>query len=204
MHHIGIIDYGCGNIRSVAQAFEYLGHDVGIIRNTSDSLEPYSHLVLPGVGAFSKASQSIERLKLGKLIRAKIKDGKPVLGICLGMQMLLDEGVEFGRHPGLGIIKGTVRHLNEVMPEAKTPNTGWDKVHFSKNSPFYEGKELIEHFYFNHAYVCIPDDEEIHCAYVPGSNWPAAIIKGNVWGIQCHPEKSQKGGLNFLRQFLRG
>tara|TARA_R110000803_G_scaffold98602_7_gene166717 strand:+ start:138 stop:752 length:615 start_codon:yes stop_codon:yes gene_type:complete len=204
MHHIGIIDYGCGNIRSVAQAFEYLGHDVGVIRGSDDSLKPFSHLVLPGVGSFSKASESIEKLELSKPIRTEIENGKPVLGICLGMQLLFERGLEFGHHPGLGVIKGSVRHLNDVMPKAKTPNTGWAEVHFPEESAFYQGKEVVEHFYFNHGYVCTPEDSELHQAYVPGSNWPAAIVKENVWGIQCHPEKSQKSGLNFLRQFLRG
>ncbi|WP_412557513.1 imidazole glycerol phosphate synthase subunit HisH [Thalassospira sp. MIT1370] len=203
MLNVGIVDYGCGNIRSVSQAFEYLGYQVGLIHSAKNNADKYSHLILPGVGAFSEASENLVRRGLKKMLLTEIAKGKPVLGICVGMQLLFDEGFEFGRHQGLGAITGSVRHLNDFSPSAQTPKTGWAPIHFREETPFFGGLDIEESFYFNHSYACLPEDPNAVSAYCVGDNWPSAIIKQNVWGIQAHPEKSQKAGLSFLGQFLR-
>ena len=202
MTDIGIIDYGYGNIRSVAEAFEFLGHNTCIIDTAQDAPET-GHLVLPGVGAFAQAAKTLRTRGFGDLIENHIAQEKPFLGICVGMQVLMEEGDEFGVHPGLGLVKGRTVHLSgKAAPNFQCPHIGWSRVTLKPHSVFAGSGLDGEYFYFNHSYICDPTDEQ-HTTAVPAESRPWTIIleSGPVIGIQCHPEKSHLAGLKFLEAF---
>lgn len=206
MTKVILLDYGCGNIGSVAQAFDYLGHTPHIVATANDpALADASHLVLPGVGAFEKASTGLRDRHLHEVIRRHIDAGRPFMGICVGMQVLMDQGYEFGVHEGLGLFRGSVRHLKDVNPAASCPHIGWDRVNFNKGSHFFDLNDDNSFFYFNHSYVCQPDDSGLIGAYCRSSEklWPAVLERDNIVALQCHPEKSHTAGLSLLDRFLR-
>ena len=197
---IAIIDYQMGNLRSVQKAFERVGHAAAV---TSDPavIAQASKLVLPGVGAFADAIAEIERRQLVEPIKAAIADGKPFLGICLGLQMLFDRGYEDGEHQGLGIIPGEVRKF-EIPAEYKVPHMGWNSVQWPRRPPIFAGLPEDCHFYFVHSYYVVPQDD----AVIAGeANYPdrfcAAIWRDNLFATQFHPEKSQSPGLAVLKNF---
>lgn len=202
MAQIGIIDYGCGNIRSVAEAFEYLGHQTRIFQNTS-GIEDSSHLILPGVGVFEMASRNLRDMGFAEKITTHVKEGKMFLGICVGMQVLMERGHEFGTHEGLSLIKGESVHLSNLPnPMEECPHIGWSSVQFSGNNPFKTDDEAAPHFYFNHSFACLPENKNITIASLAENDSLSVIVKqDNIIGIQCHPEKSHVAGLRFLSQF---
>nr|MBC8264779.1 imidazole glycerol phosphate synthase subunit HisH [Anaerolineales bacterium] len=195
---IAIIDYGMGNLRSVERAFEYVGAEA-VVTAHRETIEAASAVVLPGVGAFGKAMSNLERAGLTDVIRQVIAQGRPFLGICLGLQLLFEESDEMGQHRGLGVFGGQVKRF-EI--DLKVPQIGWNQIHIQRASPLLDGVADGSYAYFVHSYYVAPADREIVLATTDYEIDYASIIgQGNVFGIQFHPEKSQAVGLRILRNF---
>jgi glutamine amidotransferase len=202
---IAIIDYGMGNLRSVAKALERVGAQTAIL-NTPDRLDEADKLVLPGVGAFQDAMTHLQERGFVEPLRAWAAGGKPFLGICLGLQLLFDVSFEDGQHAGLGILPGkVVRFDMSGRPERlKVPHMGWNQVRFVKASRLTAGLEQGSYFYFVHSYYVEPADPDAVlgvCDY--GAPFTAMVEKGNIFATQCHPEKSQNVGRKLLENFAR-
>jgi glutamine amidotransferase len=195
---IAIIDYGMGNLRSVQRAFEHVGAEV-IVTAHRETIASASAVVLPGVGAFGKAMSNLERAGLTDVIRQVIAQGRPFLGICLGLQLLFEESEEMGQHRGLGVFGGQVKRF-EV--DLKVPQIGWNQIHIQRPGPLLEGVADGSYAYFVHSYYVAPTDPEIVLATTDYEIDYASIVgQDNVFGIQFHPEKSQAVGLRILRNF---
>ncbi|WP_027389384.1 imidazole glycerol phosphate synthase subunit HisH [Chrysiogenes arsenatis] len=200
---IGIIDYGIGNLRSVQKAFEIQGVEAGLFRDRT-ALEQCEKLILPGVGAFGDCMAALQKADLEPLVRDWIRKERPLLGICVGMQMLLECSYEFGEHAGLGIITGSVRPFRDQATTAglKIPQMGWNKVTFVRPSILTEGLGASEYFYFVHSYYCDVSDPAMvlgECDF--GIRYCAALERGRLYGTQFHPEKSADAGLKVLKNF---
>lgn len=199
---VGIVDYRAGNVRSIANAFDYLGCDVQIVTREAD-LGVVTHLVLPGVGAFGHCAENLRASGLLPAItRWALQERRPLLGICVGMQLLADAGEELGEHAGLGWIRGRVRRLPITDPGVRLPHVGWNTVRFVAAVAGFDAGES-EDFYFDHAYgfFCSdPADVAAECTH--GATFAAAVRHENVLAAQFHPEKSQEAGLRFLGGFL--
>lgn len=197
---IAIIDYGMGNLRSVAKAFEAVGHQAVVTRDAG-VIASASHVVLPGVGAFGDCMANIERYGLAQPIHAAVQSGKPFLGICLGLQVLFSESEEFGRHTGLGIIPGKVKRFR-ADPALKVPHMGWNEVFYRAQCPVFEGIADGAHWYFVHSYYVDPEDRAVATATTTyGVDFVSAIWRNNVVACQFHPEKSQAVGLRLMKNF---
>jgi glutamine amidotransferase len=195
---IAIVDYGMGNLRSVQRAFEYVGAEA-VVTARRGAIESASAVVLPGVGAFGKAMANLERAGLADVIRQVIAEGRPFLGICLGLQLLFEESDEMGQHRGLGIFGGQVKRFEVSL---KVPHIGWNQIHVQRASPLLEGVADGSYAYFVHSYYVALADPEIVLATTDYEIDYASIIgQDNVFGIQFHPEKSQAVGLRILRNF---
>ena len=195
---IAIIDYGMGNLRSVQRAFEYVGAEA-IVTTDRATIESASAVVLPGVGAFGKAMANLEQAGLTDVIRQVIAQGRTFLGICLGLQLLFEESDEMGLHRGLGIFGGQVKRFEIGL---KVPQIGWNQIHTQRVSPLLEGVPDSSYAYFVHSYYVAPADPEIVLATTDYEiDYASTIGRGNVFGIQFHPEKSQAVGLRILRNF---
>lgn len=194
---IAIVDYGMGNLRSVQKAFEYLGYDAAIT-DQSKALENASHIVLPGVGAFRDAIAALKAKDLDGMIKKEVAEGKPFLGICLGMQMLFDRSSEDGEYEGLGLIGGEVVRFDTDL---KIPHIGWNTLYYNKRTALFDGID-DNYFYFVHSYHAAKvakEDVETTCVY--GYEFVASVNRDNVWGVQFHPEKSGDTGLKVLKNF---
>jgi glutamine amidotransferase len=195
---IAIIDYGMGNLRSVQRAFDHVGAEA-IVTAHRETIESASAVVLPGVGAFGKAMSNLQRAGLADVIRQVIAQGRPFLGICLGLQLLFEESEEMGEHRGLGVFGGQVKRF-EV--DLKVPQIGWNQIHIQRANPLLEGVADGSYAYFVHSYYVVPTDPEIVLATTDyGIDYASIIGRSNVFGIQFHPEKSQAVGLRILRNF---
>jgi len=197
---IAIIDYGAGNLRSVANAIAKLGHRPTVTSNPGD-LPGAAAVILPGVGAAADTMRNLERLGLSEAIRQVVADGLPMLAICVGMQVLFDETEEGGRHRCLGIIPGVVKRL---PPGLKIPHMGWNQVHQSIRHPLFDSIPDGANFYFVHSYRAEPRDP----AVVVGTTdyvapFCSALVSGNLMATQFHPEKSGENGLKMYENFLR-
>jgi imidazole glycerol-phosphate synthase subunit HisH len=200
MPSIAIIDYQMGNLRSVQKGFEKVGHQATI---TSDprELAAAERIVLPGVGAFGDAIAELKRRELVGPIRDAIAEGKPFLGICLGLQLLFDVGYEGGQFEGLGILRGKCVRF-ELPHELKVPHMGWNRGHFLKPAPVLAGLADGTYFYFVHSYYVVPEDREVVAVETDyGHPFCAAVWKDNLFATQFHPEKSQTDGLRILKNF---
>jgi glutamine amidotransferase len=203
---ITIVDYGMGNLRSVQKAFEVQGFHAKI---TSDPkrVESAEKLVMPGVGAFGMAMRNLRKAGLVNPVKRQIAKGTPYLGICLGLQLLMEESNEFGPQKGLGVLKGCVRHLNTLKgfdAKLKTPHMGWNTVKTRKESPVMKGIEDGSYFYFVHSFVVVPDNkEDAATATGYGAEFVSSVSAGNLFACQFHPEKSQDLGLKLLANFAR-
>lgn len=197
---IGIIDYGAGNIASVKNAFERVGEDAELFSDPVLSKD-YSHLVLPGVGSFRLAMEKLIEGGWPEIIKNEINSGKPLLGICLGMQLLFDIGDEHGPTKGLGLIPGKVKLMQPSKP-LKIPHVGWNRLFAQQDHPVMLGiKDHID-FYFVHSFACIPDyTENILATCDHGGAFTASVVKDSLIGMQFHPEKSQPAGLRILQNF---
>ena len=206
--NITIIDYGCGNILSLIRAVEFLGYEVEITHDKKKIMNS-SHVILPGVGAFGDAMKKLEKYNLNNIILKYVESNKPLLGICLGMQILLTEGYEFGFHEGLGLIEGKVIKIsNKKNKEIKIPHVGWNELYPSNDKKEWKNKILNnsligKNFYFVHSFVCLTKKSEATIAFCnySGISIPAVVSVNNVFGCQFHPEKSSDNGLAILKNF---
>lgn len=197
-----LIDVGIGNIRSVRKALEKSGGRVQVSNQPENLLEA-GKAVLPGVGAFGDFMHRLAVANLQEAIQDYVAAGKPLLGICVGMQALFDFSSEYGEHPGLGIIPGQVTRF-PAGNHLKIPQTGWNQIDFSPEIPLFRHLTPGAYVYFNHAYYCVPDNSASTIAFTTyGIRYTSAIAVNNVWGVQFHPEKSQEAGLMVLQNFVR-
>ncbi len=200
---IALIDYGAGNVRSVHKALVTVGAEVQLARDPAP-LADATKIVLPGVGAFGDCIASLCRAGLADALRRAVEQGKPLLGICVGMQVLFEEGEEMGRHAGLGLFPGrVVRFPASIVADGlKIPHTGWNQVEPDAADPLFHGLPPGAWVYFNHAYYCQARPEHTRAVTDYGGPFPSVVGQGAVYGIQFHPEKSQQVGLRILRNFV--
>jgi glutamine amidotransferase len=198
---IAILDYGMGNLRSVEKALERVGAKAERTFDP-DRVRAADGLVLPGVGAFPKAMARISELGLDRLIAERATAGTPVLGICLGYQLLFDSSTELGGADGLGLIGGPVRSLD--APGLKVPHMGWEPVRWERDSELTDGIESETPFYFVHGFTPVPEDDvDVVGTAVHGERFACVIDRPPFYGVQFHPEKSSSAGLALLRNFTR-
>jgi len=199
---IAIIDYGVGNLFSLKSSFAFLGKEVTV---TSDPavLAAADRLILPGVGAFEDAARKLRESGLDRVVKEEAAKGKPLLGICLGMQMLFEKSYEYGEHEGLGLIKGNVKPIRPVISETlKVPHIGWNALSFGKEkSRLFQYVNEGDFVYFVHSFYGADCEESVIATTEYGASLTAAVASGNVYGTQFHPEKSGQVGLAILRAF---
>lgn len=203
MKYTAIVDYGVGNLKSVANAMAYVGQQT-LVTGDAGELERADAIILPGVGAFPDAAEKLREMGLDKVLLAQT-GRKPILGICLGMQLLFDYSLEYGRHEGLGLIPGSVRPIGDYIPQGyKIPHIGWNALRFPTGKPV---SPLFRHIregdcvYFVHSFCGAECRENVIASAEYGAELTAAAAHENVYGVQFHPEKSGDVGLNILRAF---
>lgn len=224
---VTIIDYGIGNLRSIEKAFQAVGADV-IRTDRPEVIVRAERVVLPGVGAFGACADEIRRRGLEEPVREVIAAGKPFMGVCVGMQLLFEESDEMGRHAGLGILPGRIVHFraapathpvaepqsvslgdagawdHDAARPLKVPHMGWNTIRIERPSALLDGIEQGAFFYFVHSYHARPDEaSDVLASTTYGAEFPAIVHRNNVYGVQFHPEKSQKNGLRLLRNFVQ-
>jgi glutamine amidotransferase len=195
---VAIIDYGVGNLRSVEKAFAAAG-STAVVSGDERVLREAEALVLPGVGAFAACMGALRARGFDRLVRERAGGGVPLLGVCVGMQMLFEESEEFGRSEGLGLLKGRVRRFDEAL---RVPHVGWNQVRAKRPHALFAGVEDGAFFYFVHSYYCEAGDPEDAVGETDyGVAYASVVARGAVCGVQFHPEKSQAAGLRLLRNF---
>lgn len=199
---VAVVDYGVGNLFSLASSLKSIGADV-IVTGEKETIEKADKIILPGVGAFADAAEKLRSTGLDKVIIEQTKKGVPLMGICLGMQMLFEKSYEYGEHEGLGLIKGSVVPMEGVIPEElKIPHIGWNALHFTENkSDIFKYINENDCVYFVHSYFGTNCKESTIATTEYGAELTAAVQSGNVYGCQFHPEKSGEVGLKILRAF---
>ncbi|MCL6431383.1 MAG: imidazole glycerol phosphate synthase subunit HisH [Anaerolineae bacterium] len=196
---IAIIDYGIGNLRSVEKAFRHVGADV-LVTGDPQAVRAARALVLPGVGAFADGMAQLKARGLVPVIEEAAAARRPILGICLGMQLLFEGSDEMGRHRGLGLLRGRARRF---PPGLKVPHIGWNQVHIVRPSPLLEGLSQDSYAYFAHSYYVDPAGEDTILATTEyGRPFASVVGAGSCFGLQFHPEKSQDVGLGILERFV--
>ena len=201
---IAIVDYGVGNLFSLRSSFAALGVEAAVTGDPA-AIRAAEKIVLPGVGAFRDAAAKLRETGLGELVAGQARAGKPLLGICLGMQLLLEKSYEFGEWDGLGLVPGAVRLIRDVIPAGlKVPQMGWNALRFTNPSPIFRDSRPGEYVYFVHSYYCDAPAEYVSAVTEYGAPLTAAVRRGNVYGCQFHPEKSGPVGLRILRAFSEG
>jgi len=207
MKHVVIIDYGVGNLRSLVKVFGHFGVDVSVSEDPSE-IAHADALVLPGVGSFKAGMRGLRLRGLLEAVVRADQEKKPILGICLGAQLLFDEGHEFGVHKGLGIIEGTVSCFPHLSQEEKIPQVGWNSVHkpegVSWTGGVLDGLGSEPEFYFVHSYIMVPEKIEYVFGLTTygGTEFCSVVKKGNTLGVQFHPEKSAKVGLALIKSYI--
>jgi glutamine amidotransferase len=195
---VAIIDYGVGNLRSVEKAFQAGGAEV-VVTSDERALRAAERLVLPGVGAFRACMEALSARGFDELVRERVAEGTPLLGVCVGMQMLFDESEEFGATSGLGFLRGRVRRFPEGL---RVPQVGWNQVEWRNAHALAEGIEDESFFYFVHSYFCDASEEaDVIGSTEYGDVYASVVARANVCGVQFHPEKSQAAGLRLLKNF---
>ena len=199
---IAIINYGVGNLFSLESSFNAINQDVKVTSDP-DEIHNSERIILPGVGAFEDAAGKLRDSGLGRVVIDEAKSGKPVLGICLGMQLLFTTSYEFGQHEGLDLIPGSVRAIREVIPDGlKIPQMGWNGLRLTRDSGgIFARTPQGTHVYFVHSYAGFCDEAYIVAVTNYGADLTAAVRRENVYGVQFHPEKSGASGLEILRAF---
>ena len=198
---IAIIDYGVGNLFSLRCSFSAIGADARVV-TTPEMLQEADKIILPGVGAFCDAALKLKESGMQETLLQEVRAGKPLLGICLGMQLLFDESYEYGRHQGLGLIPGTVRPIaDRIAPGLKIPHMGWNSLQITRETPLFRHIRTGDHVYFVHSYFADTPEENLIATTDYGGTLTAAVQKDNVFGCQFHPEKSGSVGLNILKAF---
>ncbi|RUM62567.1 MAG: imidazole glycerol phosphate synthase subunit HisH [Sulfurimonas sp.] len=201
---IGIVDYKMGNLASVQNAFSKLGEET-VVENDPQKLKEYDKLILPGVGAFGDAMEHLREYNMIDAIKEFAQSKKPILGICLGMQLLFDSSEEFGKHEGLGLIKGDIKAFNEskFSEPLKVPHMGWNRM-FTKNHPLFDGLDENHYLYFVHTFhITGANEKDIIGETEYGYKFTSAVAHENIMGIQPHPEKSHENGLKILKNFIK-
>ena len=201
---IGIIDYGVGNLFSLKSSFEAIGAET-FVSGDAGELAKADKLILPGVGAFGDAAEKLRRTGLDAFVRRQAEAGVPLLGICLGMQLLFEKSYEYGEHAGLGLLKGQVVPMTERLPQGlKIPHMGWNALHLCReDSRLFASTKEGDFVYFVHSFYAEGCEDSLAAATEYGIPITAAVERGNVFGCQFHPEKSGNVGLEILRSFAR-
>lgn len=199
---IGIIDYGVGNLFSLRSSFEAIGEEV-FVSGDAKELEKAERLVLPGVGAFGDAAAKLRESGLDRFVKEQAASGKPLLGICLGMQMLFEKSLEYGEHEGLGLLKGQVVPMEGSLPtDLKIPHIGWNGLKFRQpHCPLFQEIQEGDCVYFVHSFYAEGCADSLAATAEYGKELTAAVAKENIFGCQFHPEKSGKVGLAILKAF---
>lgn len=200
MTQVAIIDYGVGNLRSVEKAFAATGCNA-VVTDDAAELRAAERLVLPGVGAFAACMRALTERSFDHLVLERVSQGTPLLGVCVGMQMLFEESAEFGSTRGLGLLPGSVRRF---ASDLVVPQVGWNQVGQRWAHPLFAGIPDQAFYYFVHSYYCEADDPAVVIGETEyGGSYPSVVARGNVCGVQFHPEKSQAAGLRLLANFAR-
>ena len=200
MVRVAIIDYGVGNLRSLEKAFVAAGA-AAIVSGDEKILRRARALVLPGVGAFGACMKELSDRGFDQLVVERVAEGIPVLGVCVGMQLLFEESEEFGRTKGLGLLRGEVRRFDDGLV---VPHVGWNQVRIRREHRLFDGVDDRSFFYFVHSYFCEPKNDELILGTTDyGINYASIVGKENVIGVQFHLEKSQQAGLRLLQNFTK-
>ena len=199
---IAIIDYGVGNLFSLKCSFESIGADI-CVTSDPEIISKADRIILPGVGAFEDAAKKLRESGLDAVIKKECASGKPLLGICLGMQLLFERSFEYGEYEGLGLIKGSIRPISDVIdPNLKIPHIGWNALSFGeKKDELFKYLKEGDFVYFVHSYYGADCDESVIATTEYSTKLTAAVRNKNVCGVQFHPEKSEKVGLSILKAF---
>lgn len=198
---IAIVDYNMGNLASLQNSFDKIGIQASVEKDP-DKLLSYDKVLLPGVGAFGDAMSHLRDNGMDDAIKGFVATGKPLFGICLGMQLLFEQGEEFGSHEGLGLIQGHVqRFVVNENEKLKVPQMGWNKLFTTQKSPLWKGLDESFYLYFVHSYHVVCDDSYAIGVTDYGYRYTSAVCKDNVYGLQPHPEKSHNIGLSILSNF---
>lgn len=201
---IAIVDYGVGNIFSLYSSFGNIGAEAVLTKDPKE-IRKADKIILPGVGAFGDAVKKLRESGLAEVVLEQAKEGKPLMGICLGMQLLFEKGYEYGEHEGLGLIKGDVVTMEGVVPgDYKVPHIGWNALRFpaGKKSPLFKYIEEGDFVYFVHTYYGANCQDSVIATTEYGAELTAAVARGNVYGVQFHPEKSGDVGMKILKGFI--
>ena len=198
---IAIIDYGVGSLCSLRSSFAAIGQEA-VVTNDIEEIRRADRLILPGVGAFQDAAMKLRASGMDAAVKEETAKGKPLLGVCLGMQMLFERSYEYGVHEGLGLLKGEIRPISERIPgDLKIPQMGWNSLKIVQDSPLLKYTREGEYVYFVHSYSAVNCDESLLAVTEYGAELTACVGKGNVFGCQFHPEKSGEAGLRILKAF---
>ena len=199
---VGIIDYGVGNLFSLQSSFAAIGREA-VVSGDPEVLRKADHILLPGVGAFEDAAKKLRDTHMDQLVYEAVKAGKPLMGICLGMQMLFEKSFEYGEHQGLGLLKGQVIPMAGLIPrELKIPHMGWNALNLTQpNGKLFWNTKEGDYVYFVHSYFAEGCEDSLAARTEYGAWLTAAVEKDNVFGCQFHPEKSGEAGLDILRAF---
>ena len=198
---VAIVDYGVGNLFSLSASFAKIGKEA-VVTSSEDVIRSASHILLPGVGAFSDAAKKLFESGLAEVVCEEAKRGKPVLGICLGMQLLFEKSYEYGEHDGLALIPGSICPIADVIPQdLKIPHIGWNALDMKNETPIFKNIKSGDHVYFVHSYYANTAAEWVSATSEYGAPLTAAVRRGNIYGCQFHPEKSGETGLKILSAF---
>ena len=198
---VAIVDYGVGNLFSLKSSLGSIGADV-VVTSNPDEIRSADRILLPGVGAFEDAAKKLFDSGLADVIIEQVNAGKKLLGICLGMQLLFEKSFEYGEHEGLGLIKGSVRPIADVIPKGlKIPHIGWNALHFTRPHSLFKYLKEGDFVYFVHSFYAADCNDAVIATSEYGAPLTAAVANGNVMGCQFHPEKSGDVGLSILRAF---
>ena len=198
---VAIVDYGVGNLFSLKSSLAAIGAEA-VVTADPEVLAKADQIILPGVGAFEDAAKKLRDTGLDRMVKALAASGKPLMGICLGMQMLFEKSYEFGEHAGLGLIPGAVRPIADVIPgDLKIPHIGWNALRFRQDTPLFRYIKEGDHVYFVHSYYAADCESHVLADTEYGAYLTAAVARGNVMGCQFHPEKSGNVGLAILKAF---
>ena len=199
---VAIIDYGVGNLFSLKSSLKEIGAEA-VVTSDEKVIAEADRIILPGVGAFEDAARKLRDSGMADVVKREAAAGKPMMGICLGMQLMFDVGYEYGVHEGLGLIRGSVRPIADVIPEGyKIPHIGWNLLKFRKESPLFKYIKEDDYVYFVHSYYAAECDESVIAVTEYGADLTAAVANGNVYGCQYHPEKSGEVGMKILKAFM--
>ena len=198
---IAIIDYGVGNLFSLKSSFAAIGQEAAVTSDPEE-IRRADRVILPGVGAFQDAAKKLQASGMDLVVKEQAAKGKPLLGICLGMQLLFEKSFEYGEHEGLGLLQGEIRPIEERIPKGlKSPQMGWNSLRILRDSPLLKNTRDGDYVYFVHSYSAVNCEDSLLAVTNYGTALTACVGKGNVYGCQFHPEKSGEVGLRMLKAF---